>query len=159
MLIRISSKFWVAGLTLVIACAGYGCSQDSTQTETPGDTSSGDEATSPEEVVVDNIKPVGQVYIAGESEPEAPAPAESAAAADAGGAAAGGAMTGDQIYNSSCLACHGTGAAGADGFTAVRRGRADAVVRGIDARVASASHWVAERPPPGGRPDTGTGAG
>ena len=56
----------------------------------------------PEEVVIENIKPVGEVYIAGESEPEA-APAADAAEP----------KSGEQVYNSNCLACHGTGAAGA----------------------------------------------
>ena len=58
----------------------------------------------PEAVVLENIKPVGQVYIAGESEPE-PEPAAATAAA--------GPRSGEEVYNTSCAACHGTGAAGA----------------------------------------------
>jgi cytochrome c5 len=102
----------------------------------------------PEEVVVDNIKPVGQVYIAGESEPEAPAPAESAAAADAGGAAAGGAMTGDQIYNSSCLACHGTGAAGAPKLGDVAAW-APRIAKGMDTMLTNAINGLNAMPPKG----------
>lgn len=61
----------------------------------------------PEAVVIENIRPVGQVYVAGESEPEQPV----AMAADAGDAA--GPKSGEEIYNSNCMACHATGAAGA----------------------------------------------
>ena len=60
----------------------------------------------PEAVVIDNIKPVGQVYVAGESEPE-----PAAVTADAGAAAEP--KSGEEIYNGSCMACHATGAAGA----------------------------------------------
>lgn len=49
-----------------------------------------------------NTAPVGQVCKQGE-------PCASAAAASTGGAA----KSGEQVYNSSCNACHGTGAAGA----------------------------------------------
>ena len=61
----------------------------------------------PEAVVIENIKPVGQVYVAGESEPEQPV----AMAADAGATA--GPKSGEEVYNSNCMACHATGAAGA----------------------------------------------
>ena len=60
----------------------------------------------PEAVVIDNIKPVGQVYVAGESEPE-----PAAVTADAGAAAEP--KSGEEIYNGSCMACHASGAAGA----------------------------------------------
>ena len=60
----------------------------------------------PEAVIIDNIKPVGQVYVAGESEPET-----AATTADAGAAAEP--KSGEEIYNGSCMACHATGAAGA----------------------------------------------
>jgi cytochrome c5 len=61
----------------------------------------------PEAVLIENIKPVGQVYVAGESEPEP----EPAAVADAGAAAEP--KSGEEIYNGTCVSCHGTGAAGA----------------------------------------------
>ena len=60
----------------------------------------------PEAVVIDNIKPVGQVYVAGESEPE-----PVAVTADAGAAAEP--KSGEEIYNGTCMSCHATGAAGA----------------------------------------------
>lgn len=49
-------------------------------------------------VADENIKPVGKVNVAG---------------ASAAGAAATGPRTGADIYNGFCMACHGTGAAGA----------------------------------------------
>ena len=63
----------------------------------------------PDEVVLGNIKPVGSVRVAGESAPE-PEPAAAVAAADV---AAAEPKSGETVYNSNCLACHATGAAGA----------------------------------------------
>jgi len=71
----------------------------------------------PEEIILENIKPVGDVYIAGESEPEeavseaAAAEPDAAMTADAGEVAAP--KSGEQVYSSNCLSCHGTGVAGA----------------------------------------------
>lgn len=59
--------------------------------------------------VADRIRPLGQVYLAGEeqqsSSPTVETPAEPAPVATA--------MSGPQVYNSACLACHGTGIGGA----------------------------------------------
>ena len=64
----------------------------------------------PEEVVVANIKPVGSVSVADESgSADAPAPQQVAAAA----AAPAEPRSGEAVYNSKCMACHTTGAAGA----------------------------------------------
>lgn len=52
--------------------------------------------------IEENIKPVGEVNVG-----EAPAPSAAAPAADAGP------RSGEQVYNSACMACHATGAAGA----------------------------------------------
>jgi cytochrome c5 len=96
----------------------------------------------PEEIVVENIKPVGEVYIAGESEPEAaPAPAADAAAA-------AGPKSGEQVYNSHCVACHGTGAAGAPklGDTAVWAPR---IAAGMDSLLANATNGLKAMPPKG----------
>ena len=60
----------------------------------------------PDDVVLHNIMPVGSVRVASESEPE-PAPAAAVAAATAEP------RSGESIYNSYCMACHTTGAAGA----------------------------------------------
>lgn len=54
-----------------------------------------------EEAIAERIAPVGSVYLEGE------APVETAAAAPSGP------RTGDTIYNTFCMACHATGAAGA----------------------------------------------
>ncbi len=98
----------------------------------------------PEEIVVENIKPVGEVYIAGESEPEAaPAPA-----ADAAVTADAGAKSGEQVYNSNCVACHGTGAAGAPklGDTAAWAPR---IAAGMDSLLANATNGLKAMPPKG----------
>ncbi len=59
--------------------------------------------------VAERIRPVGQVYLPGE-EMEAPAPkVEPAVEPDPVAAA----LSGPQVYNSACLACHGAGIGGA----------------------------------------------
>jgi len=95
----------------------------------------------PEEIVLENIKPVGQVYIAGESEPEAAPAAESAMAS-------AGPKSGEEIYNGSCMACHATGAAGAPklGDAAVWAPR---IATGIDAMLAVAIKGKGAMPPKG----------
>ena len=99
----------------------------------------------PEEIVLDNIKPVGQVYIAGESEPE---PAADTAMAAAGDAASAGPKSGEDVYNSNCMACHATGAAGAPklGDTAVWAPR---IATGIDTMLATAIKGKGAMPPKG----------
>ena len=59
-----------------------------------------------EDAIRDRIKPVGEVCVEGQD-------CGSAAAAAAPVADAGGARSGEDVYNTSCFACHGTGAAGA----------------------------------------------
>ena len=95
----------------------------------------------PEEIVLENIKPVGQVYIAGESEPEAAPAAESAMAS-------AGPKSGEEIYNGSCMACHASGAAGAPklGDAAVWAPR---IATGIDAMLAVAIKGKGAMPPKG----------
>jgi cytochrome c5 len=98
-----------------------------------------------EEIVLENIKPVGQVYIAGESEPEPAADTAMAAAGDAGSA---GPKSGEEIYNGSCMACHATGAAGAPklGDAALWAPR---IATGIDAMLATAIKGKGAMPPKG----------
>jgi cytochrome c5 len=95
----------------------------------------------PEAVVIENIKPVGQVYVAGESEPE-----PVATTADAGAAA--GPKSGEDVYNTNCVACHGTGAAGApkvgDAATWAPR-----IAKGMDALLVSATNGLNAMPPKG----------
>ena len=62
-----------------------------------------------EDIVVGNIKPVGNVSVAGESSPE-PAPTMAVAAVDTAPAEP---RSGETVYNKSCMSCHATGAAGA----------------------------------------------
>ena len=59
------------------------------------------------------IQPVARVAIAGQASPDVvpPAPAADATAAAAAPAAAG--LTGEEVYNQACVACHGAGVAGA----------------------------------------------
>ena len=95
----------------------------------------------PEAVLIENIKPVGQVYVAGESEPE-----PVAMAADAGAAAEP--KSGEEIYNGSCMACHATGAAGAPkvGDAAAWAPR---IAQGMDSLVANATNGLNAMPPKG----------
>jgi cytochrome c5 len=77
----------------------------------------------------ERLAPVGRVAVTGESAPESAAPAQpapaggtapagepggtAAPAGDAAAAAQPAAMSGEQVYNTVCFACHATGAAGA----------------------------------------------
>ena len=73
----------------------------------------------PKEVVLENIKP-----------------------------AAAGPMSGEQVYQAHCIACHGTGAAGAPKFgdAAAWKPR---IAKGIDALLASATNGLNAMPPKG----------
>jgi len=95
----------------------------------------------PEAVVIENIKPVGQVYVAGESEPE-----PVAMAADAGAAAEP--KSGEEIYNGSCMACHASGAAGAPkvGDAAAWAPR---IAKGKDSLLTNATNGLNAMPPKG----------
>ena len=97
----------------------------------------------PEELVIANIKPVGEVYIAGESEP----PAAEVVAADDSGAAAEP-KSGEDVYNSSCMACHGTGAAGAP-KTGDAAAWAPRIAAGMDAMLVNATKGLNAMPPKG----------
>lgn len=104
----------------------------------------------PEEVILENIKPVGQVNIAGEStaaDTGAAAPADTTAPAGAA-AAATEPMAADQIYQNKCLACHGTGAAGAPkmGDAAAWAPR---IAQGMDTLLTHATNGLNAMPPKG----------
>lgn len=83
--------------------------------------------------VQENIKPIGEVNVGA----VAAAPAASA-----------GPRSGDQIYNSACLACHSTGVAGAPkvGDKAAWGPRAK---KGIDGLLKNAIHGLNAMPPKG----------
>lgn len=95
----------------------------------------------PEEIVLENIKPVGQVYIAGVSEPEA-APAVDTVAAD------DGPKSGEEVYNGTCVSCHGTGAAGAPKL-GDKAAWAPRIATGMDALLANATKGLNAMPPKG----------
>ena len=105
----------------------------------------------PEEVILENIKPVGQVNIAAES---GAADAGTAASATAGGtetaavAAAAEPMSPEQVYQSKCLACHGTGVPGAPqlGDAAAWSPR---IAKGMDVMLANATKGLNAMPPKG----------
>ncbi len=114
-----------------------------------------------DEAIKARIAPVGKVSIAGETsttEAAAPAaeaepaptstPAQEAAPAAATAAAPKSARTAQSIYQGTCFACHGTGAAGAPkmGDAAAWAPR---VALGIDALLASAKTGKNAMPPKG----------
>jgi cytochrome c5 len=101
----------------------------------------------PTEVVLENIKPVGQVTIAGEPGTE-PAPAAQTAAAAGESAAPAAPKSGEEIYQTYCIACHGTGAAGAPKFGDAAAW-APRIAKGMDALLNSAIHGLKAMPPKG----------
>jgi cytochrome c5 len=62
-----------------------------------------------QEAVAERIRPVGQVYLPGEEQEAAAAVVETVAEPEPVATA----MTGPQVYNSACIACHGSGVGGA----------------------------------------------
>jgi len=103
--------------------------------------------------VLDRIEPFGQVRVGKPDEVVmAAAPASQPAAPaspPAAPAAAGGGQSGEQIYNTTCVACHSTGVAGAPkvGDKAVWEAR---LAQGLDAMVGSSVKGKGAMPPKGG---------
>lgn len=98
----------------------------------------------PDDLVASNIKPVGEVRIAGESSPVAEVQtAESGATATPAEA-----FSPKQVYQVSCFSCHGTGAAGAPklGDAAAWAPR---IARGMDVLLATAISGTGAMPPKG----------
>jgi len=97
----------------------------------------------------ERIAPVAGVRVGAEGQAELAAETQ-AAAASAGSPA--GAMSGEQIYQSVCSACHAAGVAGAPmpGSDAMAQRLAD---KGLDGLVNSAINGLNVMPPKGGRPD------
>jgi cytochrome c5 len=102
--------------------------------------------------VAERIRPVGQVYLPGE-EQQASAPVVEAAAEPEPVATA---MTGPQVYNSACLACHAAGVGGAP-IVGDAAQWADRVAQGIDVLTRHAIEGytgsAGYMPPKGGRLD------
>ena len=94
----------------------------------------------PDETILENIRPVGQVNIAGESDPAAAPAAAPVAAAQPKSA--------EEVYNGSCMSCHATGAAGAPklGDTAAWAPR---IAAGMDSLVANVMNGLNAMPPKG----------
>jgi len=81
--------------------------------------------------IEERIKPVGESCMAGDSS------CGGAAAAVAGGAP----RSGEEVYNTACMACHSTGAAGAPKFGDIA-GWAPRIAKGKDALYASGVNGV-----------------
>ncbi|MGB5211133.1 MAG: c-type cytochrome [Gammaproteobacteria bacterium] len=116
-----------------------------------------------EALVEDRIKPIGQIAIAGEDNSGLRAPgAGSAAPAPAAAPAQMAAdMSGEEVYNSACAACHTAGIAGAPklGDAAAWGPR---VAQGMDTMVDHAINGFQGKagymPPKGGRTDLSDGS-
>jgi len=63
--------------------------------------------------IEERIKPIGQVRLSGEEAPAAAAPAEAPEAAVDLSTVEPDTAKGQEVYNTACVACHGTGVAGA----------------------------------------------
>jgi cytochrome c5 len=100
-----------------------------------------------EEVILENIKPVGQVHIAGETTQAAGETTQAVVVAE-DTAAAAQPMSGEQIYQSKCVACHGAGVAGAPklGDAAAWAPR---IAQGIDSLLKNAANGLNAMPPKG----------
>jgi cytochrome c5 len=118
-----------------------------------------------QERIDDRIRPDGRLAIKGEDNSDVPMGGPSmggAAAPAAAPAAAAAEMTGDQVYNTACAACHAAGVAGAP-----KLGDAGAwaprIAQGIDTLNTHAINGyqgpAGYMPPKGGRPDLTDDAG
>ena len=89
-----------------------------------------------EDSIRDRLKPVGKVCVEGDE------------CGTAAAAASSGPRSGEDIYNTSCAACHGTGAMGAPklGDAAAWGERA---AKGMDALIANAISGINNMPPRG----------
>lgn len=107
------------------------------------------EADMSEAAVNERIKPVGRLNTGEPMMAEAAPAAEAAApAAPASTAAAGGGRSGEEIYSSTCLACHATGAAGAPKLGDTKAW-APRIATGMDALLSSAINGKNAMPPRG----------
>jgi cytochrome c5 len=93
--------------------------------------------TQQEQEIIDRIKPVGEVCIQGKGNCAAPV-----------AAAASGPRSGEAVYGSSCIACHGAGVAGAPKFGAAADW-APRIAQGDAALVTNAISGIRGMPPKG----------
>ena len=102
-----------------------------------------------QEAVAARIKPVGQVYRTGEQHESSAPKAETAAAVEPVATA----LSGPQVYNEACIACHGAGIGGAPVLGDVAAWAAR-IAKGEDALHGNAINGytgVGYMPPKGGR--------
>lgn len=137
---KVNSNFgFSVGVLIVVAVAAVGINA------LVGSALKGDSnADMSDEAVAERIKPVAQLNTGAPIVPEASASAAAAAPV----AAAGGARSGQDIYQSTCFACHGTGAAGAPklGDTAAWAPR---ISQGMDTLLNNAVNGLRAMPPRG----------
>lgn len=93
--------------------------------------------TEQEQQIIDRIKPVGEVCIQGKGNCAAPV-----------AAAATGPRSGEQVYGAACVACHGTGAAGAPKL-GVAADWAARIPQGEETLVSHAINGIRGMPPKG----------
>lgn len=92
------------------------------------------------EEIAERLKPVGSVCMAGDS---------SCAGAGAAVAAGGAAKSGEEVYNSNCMACHATGAAGAPKLGDNANWGDRVAARGVDGLYSNALNGYNGMPPKG----------
>jgi cytochrome c5 len=93
--------------------------------------------TEQEQQIIDRIKPVGEVCIQGKSDCAAPV-----------AAVASGPRSGADVYGTACIACHGTGAAGAPKL-GVAADWAARIAQGEETLVSHAINGIRGMPPKG----------
>ena len=98
------------------------------------------QAATDEDAIRDRIKPIGDVCVEGQD--------CGSAAAAAPVEAAGAARSGEDVYNSSCFACHGTGAAGAPMLGNAGQWE-PRIAQGMDTLFANAIGGIRAMPPRG----------
>ena len=104
-----------------------------------------------QEAVNARIEPLGQVYLSGEHHEAAAPTVETAAPPDPVATA----LTGPQVYNEACIACHGAGIGGAP-ILGDAAGWADRIAKGSDVLNSNAINGytgAGYMPPKGGRMD------
>lgn len=89
-----------------------------------------------EEDIIERIKPAAKVCVEGDAN------------CGSGGAASSGPKSGEDVYNTSCMACHSTGAAGAPKL-GDKAAWADRLSKGLDTVYANAINGVGGMPPKG----------
>jgi cytochrome c5 len=101
-----------------------------------------------DEAIAQRIKPVGQVRLGDVAEAPSAAPA-AGAAAPAGDKPAAAPASGKSIYETACVACHGTGVAGAP-KAGDKAAWAPRIAQGMDTLYAIAIKGKGAMPPKGG---------